>query len=397
MRTNVDQVKYVTDRDLPEDFFRAGQENITAQQAQHTLLFALAKDKDKNIYARLKDEPQTDPIVITHRGVVVNGNRRLAAMRELYSDDPERYASFGHVDVVILPPDATESDLTALETDLQIAPDLKLEYSWVARALGLRRQVDELGWTLKVAAAHWRDTEEDLAANLNQLALAERYLEFMGKPRRYEELGNDDLAFQRLLRVTSRPEADPSRAEAERLVGFALIARKDTITGRVWDYAGRVDKMLPRVLESEVVAGSDGPTAIADLDDPLAQLPEAEQTVSDKMLAALRDSSNIEAVAWAAQDAYEEIRDQERRNQKGARFAKDAAKLNADASRIAVANADPSSITEGSAQLLSAARYCLGLLAQIVTSRTKVGASLDRTHLEDVHRLTQELLEKSKR
>src|SRR5690349_17105689 len=93
MRTNVDQAKYLTDRGLPNDFFKAGQENLSAQQAQHIFLFALSKDKDKDIYSRLQDEKQGDPLVVTHRGVVVNGNRRLAAMRELYSDDPEKHGT----------------------------------------------------------------------------------------------------------------------------------------------------------------------------------------------------------------------------------------------------------------------------------------------------------------
>lgn len=396
MRTNVHQAKFVTDRGAPADFFRLGQENLTAQEAQHLFLFELAKDKDKDIYARLRDEAQGDPLVVTHRGVVVNGNRRLAAMRELFADDPEKHDSFSHVDVVILPADATEDDLTALETDLQIAPDLKLEYSWVAQALGLRRQVDELHWSLKLAAAHWKETEDELAALLNQLALAEQYLTFIGKPRHYDELGSDDLAFQRLLRVTSRPDADPGRAEAERLVGFALISRKDTITGRIWDYAGRIDKITPRVLQAEAIAGGEAPAAQGDEDDPLGMLPQPEHDVNEAVLAALRDSANIEAVVWAARDAYEDLRDEERRSQKGARFAKDAAKLNTDASRIAVANADATSIIEGSAQLLSAAGYCLGLLGQILTSRPKVGESLDRARAEELHKLAGDVLEASK-
>jgi hypothetical protein len=395
MRTNVHQAKYLSDRGLPNDFFKTGQENLSAQQAQHGFLFELAKDKDKDIYSRLQDEKQGDPLVVTHRGVVVNGNRRLAAMRELYADDPEKHATFSHVDVVVLPADASEDDLTALETDLQIAPDLKLEYTWVAQALGLRRQIDELHWGLKLAAAHWKETEDELAEHLNQLTLAEQYLDYIGKPGRYDELGNDDLAFQRLLKVTSRSDADPSRSEAERLVGFALISRKDAITGRVWDYAGRIDKITPRVLQAEVVAGGAVAVANDDPDDPLAGLPLGDQGVSEAALVALRDSKNVEAVAWAARDAYEDIRDEERRNQKGSRFAKDAAKLNADASRIAVANADPASVAEGSAQLLSASKYCLALLSQIIGGRPKVGASMS-PQLEEVHRLSKDLVEKSK-
>lgn len=393
MRTLVQQARYVADRGLADDFFKNGQENLSAQQAQHVFLSQLARDPDKDIYRRLKDERQGDPLVLTSGAVVVNGNRRLAAMRDLHSDDPQTHTSFSHVDVVILPKDATESDITALETDLQIAPDLKLEYGWVEQALGLRRQINELNWSLKLAGAHWRESEDDLAELLNELSLAEQYLEFMQTPRQYLDVKDDDLAFQRLLKITSRAGVDPSIVEAERLVGFALIARKRFVTGRIWDYAGRIDKIMPRVLEADVVAAAAPlPSLNGASDDPLEQLPATGQEISAAALEALRTNANIEEVAAAAEEAYEEIRDHEKRSQRGARFAKDAAKLNSDASHISLANADPSSIVEGAAQLLSTSKQTLQLLKQVTYSHPSVRVSIDRSKLEELQLLIKDVL-----
>ena len=391
MRTLVDQETYIADRNAPADFFNNGQENPSAQQAQHRFLVELARDPSKNIYNRLKEDPHSDPLVVTQAGMVVNGNRRLAAMRELRNEDPRKFASFSHVEVVVLPGDASESDITALETDLQIVPDLKLEYGWVQQALGLRRQLQTLGWSLKDAAARWRETEADMATLISQLSLAEQYLEFIGKPRRYDLVAADDLAFERLAKMTARSGISPQRAEAERLIGFALVEKKRLVAGRIWDYAGRIDKIATLVFSAPELRPAGDEQAMATTDDPLSGVPNTDEDVSEGILRQLRDHDLSEIVAKVAEDAFDEIRDEEKRTKRGARFGRDAAKLNSDVSRISLQDADDESLTEGATQLLHAAQRTLLLLKQLVTSHPDKRSVLDAKRLADIEALVRDL------
>ena len=50
-RTQVEQYQYLEEADQPEDFFENGEENISAQQAQHRILLRLAKDEKGPIRA----------------------------------------------------------------------------------------------------------------------------------------------------------------------------------------------------------------------------------------------------------------------------------------------------------------------------------------------------------
>lgn len=79
---------------------------------------------------------QEEPGIITRSGVLVNGNTRCAALRELGADS---------IRVAVLPPDAGEDDIRTVELALQMRKDFKREYSFVNFLLA----VDE-----RVAAGH---------------------------------------------------------------------------------------------------------------------------------------------------------------------------------------------------------------------------------------------------
>src|ERR1700739_3361031 len=97
-RTRTSQLQHVRSHKLAEDFFSSGQENEETQQAQHGILSVFSKKGPPPLQpdttALEKDGRQTEPILITASGVVVNGNRRLAAMREYYATGESAFASF---------------------------------------------------------------------------------------------------------------------------------------------------------------------------------------------------------------------------------------------------------------------------------------------------------------
>ena len=76
-RTRTFQKEYLaTHSDVAADLFTLDPESVAAQKAQHTILQKLAEDED--LYKEFSGgTQQTEPIIVTSTGVVVNGNRRL--------------------------------------------------------------------------------------------------------------------------------------------------------------------------------------------------------------------------------------------------------------------------------------------------------------------------------
>ncbi|MET9322860.1 transcriptional regulator [Streptomyces sp. NPDC003038] len=79
----------------------------------------------------LKDVDQQEPGLITHEGILVNGNTRAAALRML------KKAS---IRVGVLPSSFTWEDINAVELALQLRPDKRRDYSYINRLLAMEEQ-----------------------------------------------------------------------------------------------------------------------------------------------------------------------------------------------------------------------------------------------------------------
>jgi hypothetical protein len=223
-RLMVRQRRYVNERGLPPDYFEAGEAAAEVQALLQGLLAELARDPAAPLYDELRRaETQIEVLLVTADGVTINGNRRLAAMRELLDADPLRFAAFARVDVVVLPEDAAAADIEMVEATLQMAPETKLAYGWLDRRLKLRRQRDVLGIPLASICEGYRIGDPaQVAVELRQLALAERYLrEYCGLPEEYGLIAADEALFAALEATLGGLQG--TMAELWRLVGFALI------------------------------------------------------------------------------------------------------------------------------------------------------------------------------
>lgn len=80
----------------------------------------------ERIKGALERDSQLHPGVLTHKGVLVNANTRRVALEEL---------GVAYIDVVVLPSDATEREITDLELELQMERDVKQDYTFSARML----------------------------------------------------------------------------------------------------------------------------------------------------------------------------------------------------------------------------------------------------------------------
>ena len=99
-----------------------------AQASLHSLLKSdpAAPDKVDSSFDELKDDlelhGQREPGLITRSGVLINGNTRLAALKDLGSK---------HMRVGVLPPDASHEDLLTLELSFQLRKEYKRDYSYM--------------------------------------------------------------------------------------------------------------------------------------------------------------------------------------------------------------------------------------------------------------------------
>lgn len=80
----------------------------------------------------LEEHGQTDPGIITRTGVLVNGNTRRAALKDLGQ---------ANIRVAVLPDDASLDDVDAIELALQLRREHKRDYSFVNFLLALDEQI----------------------------------------------------------------------------------------------------------------------------------------------------------------------------------------------------------------------------------------------------------------
>jgi len=221
-RTKSEQMQLVQDQSLGESFFDSGQENETVQQLQHDLLVRLSKQAadgtGDSIYDVLLKNPQKEPLLISPNGVVLNGNRRLAAMRDIQASNPAQFMSLTHVTCAVLPPLTPQQEID-LELKLQMSQNFKLEYSWVDEALMIEEarkfhSVSELCEMMNKSKQH---------LNMMSRAFQEAQLYLTGKekkPHSYGLVQNKFQLFKDLQKFTK--EVSESKAQAIRYVAWYL-------------------------------------------------------------------------------------------------------------------------------------------------------------------------------
>ncbi|GGQ89483.1 hypothetical protein GCM10010267_60650 [Streptomyces griseorubens] len=105
------------------------------------------RDKDFDaLKDSLREFGQNDPGLVTRHGVLVNGNTRAAALRELGEQSMR---------VGVLPESFTWADINAVELALQLRKDHRRDYSYINRLLAMEEQA-ALGRTPEQIARDFR-------------------------------------------------------------------------------------------------------------------------------------------------------------------------------------------------------------------------------------------------
>lgn len=136
------------------------------------------KIEAEKLYNDLKQlGEQREVAAITHDGIVVNGNRRMATVEELHSENPKKWEELW---VVRLPEDILEKDLWKIEAGLQLSKEKVADYGPVNNLLMIKEGF-RAGLTHKeIAASMYGWTDRQVAGDLERLDLIETFLHFMG-------------------------------------------------------------------------------------------------------------------------------------------------------------------------------------------------------------------------
>jgi hypothetical protein len=302
-RTYSEQQDFLAKETREKTFFSKGQELSSVQSVQHTILVKLAKREStsvSSIIEVLSKEGQRGPLLITNTGVVVNGNRRLSAIRELYASDESITSKWGHVKCLVLPSDTSPDEVDDIEANEQARPQTKLEYDWIGDAQLIRRQVNK-SRTPKQVADQIRRSEGDVKNLLQAIDEADLYLnEWAGKPGQYSIVsGNAEQIFGDLPKRLAGKSVPLQNAS--RVIAWSLFDNPDKVPGRLYAYNAAFGKLAEVVLTN--VAEQLGIQGDSDADDESdgdfaidIEGPKADADYSAVIDALTNDATRADAV-----------------------------------------------------------------------------------------------------
>lgn len=153
-----------------------------SEAAQKVIERHVAEARTTEDFSALKDslhrEGQTQPGVMTHKGVLVNANTRVVALREL-EDPGKRY-----VRVAVLPETVQPHELALLELRLQMQKELKVDYSLTNELLFIEELASERHLADAQIARELRIYPESEKKGVNEVRARLRMLDLIRMLRR---------------------------------------------------------------------------------------------------------------------------------------------------------------------------------------------------------------------
>lgn len=368
-RTFTDQRSYIAREKKAANFFASGQENESVQQVQHDILAKLARKGEGNtvvpVIDVLRTDGQTESLLITDKGVVVNGNRRLAAMRELRAEDENTFSEFSYVWCAVLPTDATAEEIVEVEAALQGKRETKLGYDWIGDA-ELIKELLSYGKSEKDIAARLNRRPVDIRNSMLALTEAELYLQDWKKaPGEYDRVRDSKQFFEDLPDQIKGKESD--FAEASRVLAWSLHDNKNKLGDRLYAFNDAFGRLAGEVLdrlsadtgiaiEGETETPVDGFDVDVDIDSPT---PTTYKPLTD----AIRKGSDeiIERLIEISRGVLEE----ERGKIHGGAALKAIGMAHARLTSVSLGNADPKTYQGISRQLEQIAKRIGELKAEL--------------------------------
>jgi hypothetical protein len=240
-RTIREQIQYLEQNPhLDTDTF-VDPETTAAQEAQHRILHEMLQKTGKKFIEDIEERGQDQPAIITHIGVLVNGNRRTCALKEIN----EQY-----IDCIVLPKDATLTEIYDLEQELQISQDFKEPYHWVNEVLNIYHGIKDHGKNEDLLARHLRRDVAYVRQRTRMKEFIDKFLlwkKIAGKYN-YSKLDDAEQIFIELEKIPRMRKYSSEKKEQLILAIFNWIEERPT-SGRVYGHVSRLIANFDQVFE----------------------------------------------------------------------------------------------------------------------------------------------------
>ncbi len=301
-RTRAAQAEHVATYGVDRDFFSADPDSAPALKVQHEILQRTVEEA--GLLDILRAQQQTEPLILDCDGYVVNGNRRLCAMRMLLQEDEAGYVRYSHVQVVFLPR-CTERDIKELEGRLQVAPQGRAKYSWVDEAI-LYKDLYLQNWSEDQILKLYDKKLGEVRELVSMLDEADAYLLARSMEGKYSRVTDKEYAFRQL--VKSRKKCGNDEAQKAVITGIAHSIIDDRNThGRMYEVIPKAHRCIDEIchrLQSELDSTT-LPCPNVDRDDS-AGLLGAEPSSQYDQVADLIKSAEAEVIRAIVYDCVQE-------------------------------------------------------------------------------------------
>jgi len=204
-RTRAEQMRVIMTSGVG-DLFNGDPMGQAAQAAQLKILSE--QEGFEELKQDLRERGQQEPAVVTAEGVLINGNRRSAGLRNLWLG--EGLPSARYVRAYVLPSDATTDELIDLETELQVAKDYREDYSWVNEALLIEEIFESSNKDWDRVASRMRLKPSEVRVQYEKLQQLHQLVAMSNSTRYHADFVANESAFEEL----SKHVKDKSPAEA---------------------------------------------------------------------------------------------------------------------------------------------------------------------------------------
>lgn len=236
-----------------------------------------ASDAFKKTKNNMKQLGQIEPAIVLNNGIVVDGNRRFSALRQLRREGAG--AEFGYLKAAIINESKySDKEIKTLELNLQHARESKVDYNPTERTIDIYRDLIKDGGQFTPAEyAHETDsTESKINEEIRISKLLLDYLEYIKEPFKFHIARNLKLdgplrEVDKILR--SNKVDDESKEDVKELL-FANILTLDSgdITRKIRDLRKVIEK--PEKLDEMLQELED---TFDDLDEELSNHKEEER------------------------------------------------------------------------------------------------------------------------
>lgn len=383
-RTRIKQFAHIRREQLEHEYFQSGEEDVGAQRVQHEILVEFAnRGRGESIIPIMQklrqDRRQMEYLLVTSTGVVVNGNRRLAAMRELFVEDPGSYP-FQLIEVAVLPKGVTGGDLKKIEFQLQMQQETKLPYDWAIQCLSVRELAqsnvnhEEIKHMMRLTRV------EDVQAMINRLNEAELYLsDYLQQPEDYAAIERQEQQFIELQRAVDR-KSDAVEKELARKMCYIITKHSRELETRAYDFKVAFGKKTKEVAErlaermSIELPSEENGSAGDDNDDIFADDASAQTAARyEPVRQLLSDASQSEPLADAIADICVEIKEETQGEHDAKKALKQVKRAKQLLWSVNINNAGPDTVADIRTELEAIREVTEELLAA-VTSTTNTGS-----------------------